>query len=392
MDGWTFPLCLEPPDWRVRWDEIEARFPWIRAMAGTPQDPAHHAEGDVLVHTRMVAEALAGLDAWRSLDAEGRATLFLAALLHDVAKPTCTVTEADGRIASPRHARVGAAMARSLLWEGGGFDAPIAFPAREAVARLVRHHGLPLWFWDKADPERAVGAASQAARLDWVALLAEADVRGRICADQAGLLDRIALFRDYCTELGCGDCPRAFADAHSRFVYFRGRPGDARYRAHDDTVCEVVMMSGLPAAGKDTWIRANLPNWPVVSLDGLRAELGVDPADGQGAVVRAAKGRARELLRRRASFVWNATNVTRALRGSLIDLFAAYRARVRIVYVDAPYAALLRRNAARARPVPERVIRTLLRKLEVPDATEAQRVTWVYEQDGEMRNREVAGA
>src|SRR5262249_10227151 len=157
----------------------------------------------------------------------------------------------------------------SLLWSGEDFDAPIPFLVREAVVRLVRHHGLPLWFWEKADPERAAGAASQAggraARLDRVALLAEADARGRGYGAQAGLLDRIALFRDYCGELGCYDRPRAFADAHSRFVYFRARRGDASYRAYDDTICEVVMMAGLPGAGKDTWLRANLPDWPVVS-------------------------------------------------------------------------------------------------------------------------------
>ncbi len=93
------------------------------------------------------------------------------------------------------------------------FHSPIA----SRSPSWVRHHGLPLWFLDRADPARAVVAASQVARLDHVAMLAEADVRGRICADQRELLDRIELFRQYCVELGCLAQPRAFASAHSRF-------------------------------------------------------------------------------------------------------------------------------------------------------------------------------
>ena len=44
---------------------------------------------------------------------------------------------------------------------------------------------------------------------------------------------------------------------------------DPDYAAFDDTVCEVVMMSGLPGAGKDFWVAENLADCPVVSLDAL---------------------------------------------------------------------------------------------------------------------------
>ena len=73
-------------------------------------------------------------------------------------------------------------------------------------------------------------------------------------------------------------------------------------------------MSGLPGAGKDTWIARHAPDLPVISLDMIRRELKVTPADDQGAVAALAKSRARELLRRQQSFIWNATNITRALR------------------------------------------------------------------------------
>src|SRR5262249_41360066 len=137
------------------------------------------------------------------------------------------------------------------------------------------------------------------------------------------------------------------------------------------------MMSGLPGAGKDTWIARHAPDLPVISLDAIRRELKVTPADDQGAVAALAKSRARELLRHQQSLIWNATNITRALRSALIELFAAYHARIHIIYVDAPWDAILRRNQEREAGVPEPVIARMLRKLEVPDLTEAQVVDWI---------------
>jgi type I restriction enzyme S subunit len=70
----------------------------------------------------------------------------------------------------------------------------------------------------------------------------------------------------------------------------------------------------------------NRPDLPMIALDDLRAEMEIDPADDQGAVVQAAKARARELLRRQQPFAWNATNITRSLRRQLVDLFTDYGA------------------------------------------------------------------
>jgi predicted kinase len=375
---WSLPGCPAPPDWSLDWGTLLAQYPWLNDLADTPQDPHYHAEGDVLIHTRMVADALVALPAWQALAPPTRAVLLTAALLHDVAKPICTEIDGQGRISSPRHARKGEQLARTLLWRDASQYGGIPFPYREQVAQLIRHHGLPLWFLDKADPARAVVAASLVVRLDHVALLAEADVRGRICADQHELLDRIDLFRQYCAELGCLTQPRAFASAHSRFMYARNPDATLHYDAYDDTQFEVIMLCGLPAAGKDTWVRQHAGHLPVIALDAIRAELDIAPTEHPGRVVLAAKRRARELLQRQQPFVWNATNITRLLRRQLIDFFTDYRARVRIVYVDAPLDVILRRNRARLDPVPEKVIARMLEKFELPSPTEAHHVDYVW--------------
>jgi predicted kinase len=90
--------------------------------------------------------------------------------------------------------------------------------------------------------------------------------------------------------------------------------------------------------------------------------------------VRAAKERAKEYLRRGADFVWNATNVSRDMRTRCIDVLADYRARVRIVHLEAPFAELLRRGRDRGRIVPAEVVDRLVDKWDPPDPTEAHEV------------------
>lgn len=374
LSQWTFPFCPTPPFWSIAWDKLITDFDWLRNLEGCPQNPLYHAEGDVLTHTKMVCEALVALPEWRQLQGGDRSILFAAALLHDVAKPAATQADENGEISSRGHVRQGARMARQIIWE---LEEPAPFNYRETVVGLVQFGSLPIWFLEKPNPQRAVIRASQVIRCDRVALLAEADVRGRECSDRQQLLDRIQLFREFCEENNCLNAPRKFPSAHSRFLYFRKEDGYPDREAFDDTRCEVVMMSGLPASGKDYWIAENLPDWPVISLDALRKELKVSPTEDQGIVVYQAKERAKEYLRSRTSFIWNATNITRSLRQQLIDLFADYNARIRIVYLEAPFEELLRRNRERSAPVPEAVIEKLAGKLDVPDITEAHEVQWI---------------
>lgn len=78
-------------------------LPEVAAMAGVPQPPEFHPEGDVMVHTLLVLEAV-----------EPRTrVLAWGALLHDVGKPP-TFRRAE-RIRFDRHVPVGTAMARDIL-------------------------------------------------------------------------------------------------------------------------------------------------------------------------------------------------------------------------------------------------------------------------------------
>ncbi len=363
-------LCPDGPQWTLDWTRVRTAFGWIRALDGVPQDPVHHAEGDVAVHTRMATEALVSLPEWRALDRAARVRLFATVLLHDVAKPYCTQHTDEGRITAHGHSRRGELIARRVLWEMG---APVS--TRERVAALVRHHQVPFWALERDDLERIVLRVSLVASNLELALLATADILGRECADQAAVVDNIGLFREYCAELGVLHRAWDFASDHARFTYFRTPGRDPRYAAHDDTRCTVTVLSGLPGAGKDTWVARHGAGLPVVSLDALRTEMGVGPAGDQRAVAAAAHERARELLRAKRSFVWNATNISRQHRQMCIGLAADYHARVEIVALEAAPDELRARNNARDRPVPAHVIERLVGKWKAPDITEAHAVT-----------------
>jgi len=363
-------LCPEAPEWRMDWNALDAEHSWIRAMRGCVQDPVFHAEGDVWTHVRMVCEALTGLSDWRSLPRQERQIVFAAALLHDQAKPSCTREEA-GRITSRGHSARGAIDARRILWEMGA-----DFVAREQVCALVRYHQSPFHLIDRDDSQRLAFLISQTVRCDLLTILAKSDILGRHCGDQQQILERIALFEEYCHEQDCLTDARKFASPHSRFEYFRAENRDPDYLAHEDFHCEVTMMSGLPGSGKDTWIRRRFPELAVVSLDAIREELGERTTGNQGRVIQTARERAREFLRQRRDFAWNATNLSHEIRGQLVDLFTAYRARVRIVYVEASEANLYRQNDSRESAVPRGAIREMMNRWEIPTRLEADEVEW----------------
>ncbi|MBY0231637.1 MAG: HD domain-containing protein [Gemmataceae bacterium] len=197
-------FCPAGPEWRMPWDALLDEYACLRELHGCPQDPVHHAEGDVGTHTRLVCEELVRLEAWRALDERERRTLFAAAVLHDVAKPECTKREDDGRITSRGHSRKGAIKARGLLWRER-----VPFEAREEVCGLIAVHQVPYWLIDRPDVRRKAVEASWTTRGDRLALLAEADVRGRICADRQRLLDNVGLFAEQLREMGLPGPPVA---------------------------------------------------------------------------------------------------------------------------------------------------------------------------------------
>lgn len=345
-------------------------------LAATPQDAAFHAEGDVWTHTQMAMRALVEGERYAELAPAARRIVATAVALHDIGKPMTTREEA-GKLTSRGHSAQGESLARAALWRLG-----VPFGIREHVCALIRYHQVPFFGITRTDDEavRIARRLSMMLRHDWLVAVADADARGRRCADpadQARIVDHCALWAEHAREREILDRAQAFPSAHTRRVWCESETRPAEVLAHDDTTCEVVLMSGLPAAGKDTWLAAHRPGLPVISLDDLRSELDVDPEDAQAAVISVAREQARTYLRASTSFAWNATNLTRSLRSQLLALFRAYRARTHVVYCEASPGDQEQRNRARRVPVPRTVVARMVSKWTVPDLTEAHEVTYV---------------
>lgn len=384
MENKLLTLVPGPPDWTIPWAELERSNigPWLSQMARTRQDPVFHGEGDVLTHTKLVCRALVETEPFRTLDQDSRQAVFLAALLHDAGKITRTRLE-DGRWTSPSHSAAGAAMVREFLWLHCGWcGTPRWQSLRETVCALIRWHSLPPHAVYEADGVLRLFRAAASGELlpgfsiELLCLLARADAMGRVCTDQRELLEAVELCRVLAAEQGCLTGPRAFPSRHTAFSYFSGKLEQPEYELYDNTWGEVVLMTGLPGTGKDTWIGRHCPELPVISLDAIRSELGISPTQPQKPVAAEAEARARALLRQRQPFVWNATNVTADLRRRLVGLFTGYHAAVRIVYLETEWEEELRRNEDRPAVVPRQVILRMLSRLTPPEPFEAHRVEW----------------
>ena len=91
-------------------DQLSVWFPELEALIGVEQNPKHHAEGDVWVHTMMVLDEVAKIKEYAS-DQLG---LMLSAITHDFGKAICTEI-VKGEIHSYEHETKGLPIIRTFM-------------------------------------------------------------------------------------------------------------------------------------------------------------------------------------------------------------------------------------------------------------------------------------
>jgi putative nucleotidyltransferase with HDIG domain len=352
-------------DGKPNWEVIEMQD-WFIDLQICPQDPIFHAEGDVGIHTKMVVNELMDLEEFQALNQYDQQILSWSALLHDIGKPKCTMTDEDGAIRAPKHAAIGEKMARRMLWD-------MDFKAREAICSLIRLHGLPIWCLDKPNPNRAVAMASLRLTNKHLYLLSKADVLGRKSTGQDDFLERIEFYKEFSIEQECWEQAKTFHNTHSQFKFFHKY---SNYPAviYDDTTFEIILLSGIPGSGKDTYAKSK--SLPIISLDAIRAELKIKITDkkAQGKVAQEAYKRAKEFAAKKRSFVWNSTNLTNELRTKIINTLSVYNPRFKLVYVETSSANILERRRA---TIPVRKLEKMIDMLEIPLPNEVHTIQYL---------------
>lgn len=170
-------------------------FPEVAALAGTPQEPEWHPEGDVFAHTQHCLDALVVLPEWAASGAGRRRLLMLAVLAHDFGKPATTErAERRGQLRwiSPGHEAAGGPIAEALLRRIGApleLDAPV----RALVVNHLAHHHGQTTFTDSS--VRRLARRLEPATIDELALVMLADHGGRPPLRPAETLLRIAELR-----------------------------------------------------------------------------------------------------------------------------------------------------------------------------------------------------
>jgi predicted kinase/HD superfamily phosphodiesterase len=363
------------------YDVFPTLFPKLSELATTPQDKVYHAEGDVWTHTKMVCDALLSDEYYQNNTPTNKFIMWYSALLHDISKPACTKIEDTGRISSAGHSKRGAIDTRILLWK---MNIPIEI--RESIVNIIATHQVPFFaFADKPKdgkplrtPEYIANSLSWQLPLDLLITVAKADMNGRTFYDKANSLADIELFREIALEQDCFNKPKQFYDDNTRMEYFASTGGiSPDYKFHKDIGSEVIVLSGLPAVGKNTWCEKNCKGLEILSFDDAKEELGLSHGDNVGKAVHMVTDRAKELLRTKTPFAWNATHLSLQMRNKTLDLLYRYNAKVRLVYLEAEESVIKSRNSKRDTTLPNSKIDSMLYKWEVPTRMEAHQVDYV---------------
>jgi len=141
----------------------------------------------------------------------------------------------------------------------------------------------------------------------------------------------------------------------------------------------VVLLVGLPASGKSTWLSDRAG---VLSSDAMRALVRDDEADQtiHGLVFKLMRDFLRYRLQLGAEVTYiDATNLTRKHRRPFVKMALYAEAQVEAVYFDTPLDECLRRNAARSRVVPPEAITMLAVRLQPPTREEGFQVIQTVE-------------
>lgn len=372
-------LPLDKVDFELIKKELLA--PFVNDLENTMQEKKWHGEGNVLNHTLLVLESLIALDEYKALTKIEKLVVFLSALFHDIGKPSCTKV-IDGEIRSYHHGAVGSKILREYLWKDLSLAGTKEYQEfREGICLLIKYHSTPVYTYDNLE-KRVIKLSlnnklTKYYNLKLLTILAKADTIGRISDDKKEHLDNLELFILASKELNCYESYYKFSDEYTKYQYLNNDNIWKDDKLFNPNYGMVYLVCGLPGTGKDTYIKEHLKDLEVISLDDIREDYDISVLDNQSKTYNIAKEKAKELLRNKKSFIWNATNISTLIRKKQINLFHNYHANVKVIFLETSLEENLKRNKNREKEVEEKVIYKLLSNLDIVEEIEAEYIEWI---------------
>lgn len=368
-------------------------FPELKQFKDTPQDPIWHAEGNVHIHTDMVLQELYKIFDTEEFvpSPEEYRNLVLAALLHDIAKPLVT-REVDGRIKASRHEEVG----RNLVVHRLGHLEGLSTSDIILITNLVGYHQRPklLAIKDEIDAEyiKLFLNIKNPELMYWLEM---ADLRGRTCEDkEESIMHLDEWFQKTKNILARLEEEGKTIQFEKHFktkdtmyllannlIKSKHEASTYRYAAwSEDKRFYVTLLCGLPGSGKTTFYQNYLQNSPnVISLDTIRSALGKHSQDfsNENEVLRIARKKFLECLRKKENVVYDATNIREDSRNALLTLAHNYGALTRIYVLIPTLDQIIENDKERFHSVGEDVIRRKAQRFQLPHCSEASIVTYL---------------
>jgi tRNA nucleotidyltransferase (CCA-adding enzyme) len=174
-------LKANTPSIGLRWlyelGVVDQIFPELKSLVGVRQEPEWHPEGDVDIHTMMVAdEARKLID---DLPYEKQVAVMLGAIAHDFGKPP-TTQFFDGRWRSHSHDEAGVEPTLTFL-DTLGIYTLNGYDVRNQIVQLVRYHLKPGEYYKSKNPvgDGAFRRLARKVEPDLLYRVAKADSLGR---------------------------------------------------------------------------------------------------------------------------------------------------------------------------------------------------------------------
>jgi len=329
-------------NFKVNWVEV-MKMPEFLKLEGGGYHADWHTEGNSLNHTVLTVNEVYKLPEWNNLNSFEKLCLVGAALFHDIGKGVCNKLDEDGiNYSAPYHSVVGEKITRYLLW-----DEP--YKVREMICSLIKYHMKPKHFIDKDDSliEKIIIEISHNSNCKLLYLLDKCDRTGALGPYRELEIQKCEDLKLKSILLDCFDNPYKFFSDQVKFNYFKDNTNTYektnQYSHNFDFT--VYLMCGVAGSGKSTYSSKFLKEYPIISRDLVRIQLGYIEKDGklkgdknqEDAVSRIINEQVKEMCRNCQSFVYDNLNIRKKYRDEFINsikVFKKYNAKIVIVYVE----------------------------------------------------------